>query len=122
MLNSGTNEVATSPSPPAGTGAAARKYPSALILADIEPTYYKEKDRSKIEKEQILFWLILDPITFGLGSIGGYILFREFVEHERLPSRDEWLPLLRQHWFAILALGISIGYFFYRLFYFLNRG
>jgi hypothetical protein len=55
-----------------------------------------------------------------LGSIGGYILFRQFVEHERLPRGDEWVQLLRQYWYALLALGISIGYFFYRLFYFLN--
>jgi len=80
----------------------------------------KEKVRPKIATQNIIFWLILDPITFGLGSIGGYILFREFVEHERLPHRDEWGPLLRQHWYAILALAISVGYFFYRLFYFLH--
>jgi preprotein translocase subunit Sss1 len=80
-----------------------------------------QKERQvKIATENIIFWLILDPITFGLGSIGGYILFREFVEHERLPHRDEWLPLLKQHWFAILALGISIGYFVFRLLYILN--
>ena len=78
------------------------------------------KGRPQIKAEQIIFWLILDPITFGLGSIGGYVLFREFVEHERLPHRDEWLPLLKQHWFAILALGIAIGYFLYRLLHILN--
>ena len=82
----------------------------------------KEKDRPKIATENIIYWLILDPITFGLGSIGGYILFRELVEHERLPNRDEWLPLFRQHWFAILALGVAIGYFLYRLIYVLNGG
>ena len=70
--------------------------------------------------QNIIFWLILDPITFGLGSIGGYILFRELVEHERLPHRDEWSGLLRQHWFALLALAVAIGYFFYRLSYVLN--
>jgi preprotein translocase subunit Sss1 len=72
--------------------------------------------------ENIIYWLILDPITFGLGSIGGYILFRELVEHERLPNRDEWAPLFRQHWFAILALGIAIGYFIYRLLIVVNNG
>jgi hypothetical protein len=82
--------------------------------------FLEEKDRSKIATENIIFWLILDPITFGLGSIGGYILFRQFVEHERLPRGDEWVQLFRQYWYALLALGISIGYFFYRLFYFLN--
>ena len=71
--------------------------------------------------ENLIFWLILDPITFGLGSIGGYILFKEFVKHERLPRRGEWGPLFKQHWFAILALGIAIGYFFYRLFYVLGQ-
>jgi len=80
----------------------------------------QEKGGPKIETENIIFWLILDPLTFGLGSIGGYILFRELVEHERLPHRDEWLPLLKQHWFALLALGLAIGYFFYRLNYVLN--
>ena len=79
-----------------------------------------EKDRPKIANTNIIFWLILDPITFGLGSIGGYVLFREFVEHERLPHKDEWLPLLKQHWFAILGLGIAVGYFIYRLLYVLN--
>ena len=79
-----------------------------------------EKDRPKIANTNIIFWLILDPITFGLGSIGGYILFRELVEHERLPHRDEWVPLFKQHWFAILALGISVGYFLYRLIHVLN--
>jgi len=78
------------------------------------------EDRPKITTENIIFWLILDPITFGLGSIGGYILFKEFVEHERLPRREELLPLIKQHWFALLALGVAIGYFFYRLFYVLN--
>jgi hypothetical protein len=78
------------------------------------------KGRPTISIENFVFWLVLDPITFGLGSIGGYILFREFVEHERLPHRDEWLPLLRQHWGAILALIVAIGYFFYRLLSFLN--
>jgi len=77
-------------------------------------------DRLTITTENIIFWLILDPITFGLGSIGGYILFKEFVEHERLPRREELLPLIKQHWFALLALGLAIGFFFYRLFYVLN--
>jgi len=78
------------------------------------------KGQAKISTENVIFWLILDPITFGLGSIGGYILFREFVEHERLPRREEILPLIKQHWFALLSLGISIGYFLYRLFHVLN--
>ena len=82
----------------------------------------REKDRSKIATTNIIFWLILDPITFGLGSIGGYILFRELVEHERLPHRGEWIPLFKKHWFAILALGISVGYFLYRLIMVLNGG
>ena len=71
--------------------------------------------------ENIIYWLILDPITFGLGSIGAYILFQELVEHERLPNRNEWLPLIQKHWFALLALGIAIGYFIYRLVYVINQ-
>jgi len=74
----------------------------------------------KITTENIIFWLILDPITFGLGSIGAYILFRQFVENERFPKRDEWWPVIKQHWFALLSLGLAIGYFFYRLIYVLN--
>jgi len=84
--------------------------------------FFQQGRRPKIEIEQSIFWLILDPIAFGLGSIGGYILFREFVVHERFPNRDEWVPLLKQHWFAILALAISISFFFYRLFHILNGG
>lgn len=70
--------------------------------------------------ETLIFWLILDPVTFGLGSIGGYILFREFVEHERLPIGKEWVILLKKHIVALLSLGIAIGYFIYRVFYVLN--
>ena len=65
-----------------------------------------------ISTENILFWLIIDPIAFGLGSIGGYILFRELIKHERLPHRDEWIPLLKQHWFALLALGFAVAFSF----------
>jgi hypothetical protein len=39
-----------------------------------------------------------------------------------LPNRDEWLPLIKQHWFALFSLGIAVGYFFYRLNYVLNSG
>ena len=70
--------------------------------------------------ENLIFWLILDPITFGLGSIGGYVLFQQFVEHERLPRGGEWLTLFKKHWFALLSLGIAVAYFFYRLSYVLN--
>ena len=71
--------------------------------------------------ENIIFWLILDPITFVLGSFGAYILFRELYKYESLPVWDEWLSLLKHYWFAFLELSVSFGYFFYRLFYVLNN-
>ena len=71
--------------------------------------------------EKIIFWLILDPITFGLGSIGAYRIFEEFVEHESFPNKIEWLPLIKKHGFDIIALSVAFGYFFYRLFYVLGN-
>jgi hypothetical protein len=64
----------------------------------------------------LVFWLLVDPITFGLGSIGAYILFNEFVILDHFPSADEIIALTRNRWKAIGALAIATLYFFYRLF------
>lgn len=74
------------------------------------------RERENMTNSLLVFWLILDPITFGLGSIGAYILFQQFVEHERFPKGHEWFVVLREHWFAVVALTIAIGYFLFRLF------
>jgi hypothetical protein len=71
--------------------------------------------------ENIIFWLILDPITFVMGSFGAYILIRELYEYETLPVWVEWLSLFKHYWFAFFGLSVSFGFFFYRLFYVLNN-
>jgi hypothetical protein len=73
-----------------------------------------------LDPKTILFWFILDPITFGLGSIGAYLIFQEFVELEHFPSITEVVQLLKKHWLACLFLAIAIGYFLFRLFTVLN--
>lgn len=69
-----------------------------------------------MDPQKFLFWFILGPITFGLGSIGAYRIFQEFVELDHFPSMAEVLRLLKKHWLACLFLIIAIGYFFFRLF------
>jgi hypothetical protein len=66
--------------------------------------------------QTLVFWLIADPITFGLGSIGAYILFNEFAAFDHFPTWQEILQMLKKRWVAIFALAIAILYFFYRLF------
>jgi len=66
--------------------------------------------------QTLIFWLIVDPITFGLGSIGAYILFNEIVALDHVPYRYEIIPLIKKRWGALLALAIAVSYFFYRLF------
>jgi len=73
-----------------------------------------------MDSQTIVFWFILDPITFGLGSIGAYRIFQEFVELDHIPSVGETLQLLKKHWLACLFLAIAIGYFMFRLFSVLN--
>jgi hypothetical protein len=75
-----------------------------------------------MDSQTILFWFILDPITFGLGSIGAYRIFQEFVELDHFPSMSEVLRLLKKHWLACLFLAIAVGYFLFRLFSVLNAG
>jgi hypothetical protein len=69
-----------------------------------------------MDSQTIVFWFILDPITFGLGSIGAYLIFHEVTGLDHFPSLNEVLHLLKKHWVACLFLAIAIGYFFYRLF------
>jgi hypothetical protein len=68
-----------------------------------------------MDSHTILFWFILDPITFGLGSIGAYIIFRELSDLDHFPSMTEMLKLFRNHWLAFLFIAIAVGYFCYRL-------
>jgi len=66
--------------------------------------------------ETMFFWVFIDPLTFVLGSIGGYILFHEIVDMDHLPRSTELIQIIRRRWLACLSLTISILYFFYRLF------
>jgi hypothetical protein len=69
-----------------------------------------------MEPQTIVFWFVLDPITFGLGSIGAYLIFTEVADMDHFPSLKELAQLLKRRWLACLFLAIAIGYFFYRLF------
>jgi hypothetical protein len=69
-----------------------------------------------MDPKTIVFWFILDPITFGLGSIGAYLIFHDMAELDHFPSLNEIFQLLRKRWLACLFLAIAFGYFFYRLF------
>lgn len=71
--------------------------------------------------ETLFFWVIIDPLTFILGSLGGYILFHEIVDMETIPSFREITLLLRRRWIALLSLSISVVYFFYRMVTLLNN-
>ena len=68
----------------------------------------------------MLFWVIIDPLTFVLGSLGGFILFHEIVDMDRFPSFSGILQMLKKRWLAFLSLSIAIIYFFYRMFALLN--
>jgi len=63
----------------------------------------------------LVFWLVVDPITFGLGSIGAYILFNEFTTFDHFPTLAEIIQMITKRWLALAALAISVFYFFYRL-------
>jgi hypothetical protein len=69
-----------------------------------------------VDPQTIVFWLILDPITFGLGSIGAYIIFHEISDLDHFPPLTEILLILKRRWLACLVLAIAVGYFFFRLF------
>lgn len=68
----------------------------------------------------LLFWLILDPITFGLGSIGAYLVFIELSTLDSLPSIADLIVIVKKRKLAVLALAVAVIYFFYRLFAVIN--
>ena len=65
--------------------------------------------------ETVFFWVIIDPLTFILGSLGGYILFHEIVDMEHVPTFKEILLIVKRRWLACISLSISVVYFFYRM-------
>lgn len=65
--------------------------------------------------ESLIFWIVIDPLTFLLGSIGGYVFFREFVDMDHFPNIQEMIKVIKRHWFASLFLLIAIIYFFFRI-------
>lgn len=65
--------------------------------------------------ESLFFWIIIDPLTFILGSIGGYILFHEVVDMDHIPKFNELTQIIRRRSLAFVSLSVSILYFFYRL-------
>ncbi len=66
-------------------------------------------------KESLIFWVVIDPVLFGAGSIGAYILIKELADLDRLPSLRILFDLVRRRWWALIALALAVGYFFYRL-------
>jgi hypothetical protein len=69
-----------------------------------------------MDPQTIVFWFILDPITFGLGSIGAYLIFHEIADLEHFPSFSETRQIFKRRWLACLFLAIAVSYFFFRLF------
>jgi hypothetical protein len=53
--------------------------------------------------EIIVFWVIIDPLTFVLGSLGGYLLFHEVVDLEHMPSLMEIFQIAKKRWWACAA-------------------
>jgi len=60
--------------------------------------------------------LILDVMIVGLGSYGAYVLIREFISVEHLPSLHQYILIIQKHWLASLALLVAHLLFFYRLY------
>lgn len=73
-----------------------------------------------MNSETIFFWVIIDPLTFILGSLGGFVLFREIVELDHIHTIHEVLKVIRKRWLACISLSIAIIYFFYRMATLLN--
>jgi len=65
--------------------------------------------------ETLFFWVIIDPLTFVLGSLGGFIIFHEIVDMDHFPNFNEILHIAKRRWLACISLFISIVYFFYRM-------
>jgi hypothetical protein len=65
--------------------------------------------------ETMFFWVIIDPLTFILGSLGGFIIFHEIVNIDHMPTLKEIFQIAKRRWLACIALSISVIYFFYRM-------
>lgn len=65
--------------------------------------------------QTMFFWVIIDPLTFILGSLGGFILFHEIVDIDHLPTFKEIFQIVKRRLLACTALSISVIYFFYRM-------
>jgi len=60
--------------------------------------------------------VIVDILTFALGTYGAIILVGEFVELDRFPSPGKVWQILRDHWKAVLAFLIANLLFFLRVY------
>ena len=72
--------------------------------------------------QTLFFWVLIDPLTFVLGSLGGFVLFHEIVDMDHFPNTKELLLLVKRRWLAGVALIIAIFYFFYRMVSILHHG
>ena len=63
------------------------------------------------------FTLIIDILTFVLGTYGAIILVGEFVELDRFPTPQQVIQILRLRWKAALALLVANLLFFLRLYF-----
>ena len=63
----------------------------------------------------LLFWVLIDPFTFILGSLGGFVIFHEIVDMDHFPKLQELIGILKRRWLALISLSIAIIYFFYRM-------
>jgi hypothetical protein len=77
--------------------------------------YAQRKGKLHMTHETILFWVIIDPLTFVLGSLGGFVLFHEIVDMDHVPSVKDLIQIGKRRWLAFISLSISIIYFFYRM-------
>lgn len=60
--------------------------------------------------------LLIDFLIVVLGSYGAYVLIREFIDLEHLPSLHQFFLIIGKRWPASLALLAAHGLFFYRLY------
>ena len=66
-----------------------------------------------MSNETLLFWILIDPLTFILGSLGGFVIFHEFSGMDHFPNFREIVRLLKKRWVALLSLSISISWKYY---------